>query len=66
MSVNLVNDGGERKRLNVHRLIAEVFIDNPNNLPQVDHKNNINTDNRIGNLRWVTSSENNNNKVSKY
>ena len=41
-----------------HRIIAEQFIPNPENLPFVDHKNKIRTDNRIENLRWVSHSTN--------
>jgi hypothetical protein len=54
------------KTHNKHCLIALQFIPNPDNQPQVDHINRIRTDNRIENLRWVSSSENNSNKASHH
>ena len=42
----------------IHRLVALVFIPNPDNKPYVDHISGNKLDNRLENLRWVTQSEN--------
>ena len=53
-----------RKFYKKHRLIAQQFIPNPDNLPQVDHINRIKTDYHINNLRWVNNSTNQVNRSS--
>ena len=41
-----------------HRLVAKYFIPNPNDLPQVNHKNGVKTDNKVSNLEWSSVSDN--------
>lgn len=62
--------GNKRKTLTVHRLVAEAFIPNPDNLPEVNHKDEIKTHNYINNLEWVNKTKNinygtRNHRVSK-
>jgi len=57
---------GKRKYFSIHRLLGIHYIPNPNNLPEVDHKNQERNDNRIENLRWATHSQNQRNcKIRK-
>lgn len=58
----LYDDTGIMRSMFRYRIIAIIFVPNPDNLPEVDHINRLKTDDRAENLRWVTSSENCSNK----
>lgn len=51
-----INHKPQKKR--VHRVVAETFISNPDNLPQINHKNENTFINTVDNLEWCTASYN--------
>lgn len=60
----------QTKRMKVHRLVAMAFIPNPNNLPQINHKDENKSNNQIDNLEWCDCSYNinygtHNDRISK-
>lgn len=63
--VNLYDASGNRFPRRVHKLVANAFLPNPDNLPVIDHINRDKLDNRIINLRWCTHEENNHNSSQR-
>jgi hypothetical protein len=55
--VDLRKDG-KRVTRHVHRLVAQAFLPNPNQLPQINHRDGDKTNNGLGNLEWCTGSQN--------
>ena len=73
MKCNLSNDGyptitlcggGKQLSKTIHRIVAEVFLENPENKPQVNHKDGVKVNTMVSNLEWVTVSENANHALS--
>lgn len=59
MNVNLFKKGKKKNKL-VHRLVAEAFIENIKNYPQINHKDEDTLNNMVNNLEWCTQKYNNN------
>ena len=68
LRINVNNNGykyvqlstnGKRRTYRIHRLVAETFLKNENNLPYINHKDGNKLNNDVKNLEWVTARENN-------
>lgn len=62
--VNLIDEYGNRVLRRAHVMVAKAFLDNPLNLPMVDHIDRQKFNNNLENLRWVTRKDNARNKVN--
>lgn len=58
MCADLYQDN-ERQKKRIHRVVAEAFIPNPDNKPDINHKDGNKLNNHVDNLEWVTKLENN-------
>lgn len=60
-----ISENGVRHKYLVHRLVALAFIPNPNNLPEVNHKDYDTKNNLLSNLEWCTTKENINHMLER-
>ena len=58
--VHFTLDNGHRRNYSIHRLVAEAFIPNPTNLPMINHKDEVRSNNVVDNLEWCDALYNNN------
>ena len=78
LQIGLINSEGKRIKMLIHRIVASAFIPNPNNLPEINHKDKNTQRNCVENLEWCTrkynvydsyntlSPKRNNNKCTLY
>lgn len=57
--VHFCHKGNKRKNKAIHRLVAMVFLPNPRNLPEVNHKDGDKSNNNVSNLEWCSHKQNN-------
>lgn len=63
--ITLTDDTGRQRTFRKCKIIAQEWIPNPDNKPELDHINTVRDDDRVCNLRWVTSKENKANPLTR-
>lgn len=58
LAIGLINKYGKRVKEYVHRIVALTFIPNPNNYPDVNHIDEVKSNNRVDNLEWISHKDN--------
>ena len=58
LRVDLYKNDGTKQRKTIHRLVCEAFLSNPNNLPEINHKDENKENNAVSNLEWCTPKQN--------
>lgn len=61
--IRIIDNTGEKKSFRVHRLVAQAFIPNPDNKPEVNHLDGDKQNNAMWNLEWATAAENKNHSI---
>lgn len=54
-----LSTNGKRRTYRIHRLVADTFLENPYNLPYVNHKDGNKLNNNVDNLEWISARDNN-------
>jgi len=65
MHVKLYDGRGKPKSLTIHRIVASAFLDNPNNLAEVNHIDHNKNNNNLDNLEWISRGDNIRHSYSK-